>query len=99
MPPANRHYMVKHGAMNIFFRPFRPSFFLGTLIFYSHIPNKNPPAYCLFDFLDLTTDFLDFLDLKNFLNRLKTLKKHLFSLQIDEKNNIFNFRFYSKKLP
>ena len=28
------------------------------------IPNKNPPAYYLFDFLDLTTDFLNFLDLK-----------------------------------
>ena len=39
-------------------------FFSGILIFLSHIPNKNPPAYNLFDFLDLTTDFLDFLDLK-----------------------------------
>ena len=75
--------------------------FLGILIFFPHVPNKNPPACYLFDFLDLTTDFLDFLDLKNFLNRLKvkTFKKHLFSLQIDEKNNIFNFRLYSKKLP
>ena len=95
-------------------------FIFGNLIFFSHIANKNPPAYYLFDFLDLITDFLDFLDLKlffrpkkfldirnffilfrpkNFLNRFKTLKKHLFSLQIDEKNNIFNFRLYSKKLP
>ena len=29
-----------------------------------HIPNKNAPAYYLFDFLDLITDFLDLLDLK-----------------------------------
>ena len=27
------------------------------------------------------------------------LRKHLFRLLIDEKNNIFNFRPYSKKLP
>ena len=39
-----------------------------------------------------------FLDLKISLNPLKTLRKHLFNLQIDEKNNIF-FRIYSKKLP
>ena len=31
---------------------------------FSHTPNKSPPAYYLFDFLDLITDFLDFLDLK-----------------------------------
>ena len=73
--------------------------FLGMLIFFYRSPNKNPHAYYLFDFLDLITDFLDFLDLKNFLNRLKTLRKQLFSLLIDEKNNIFNFRLYSKKLP
>ena len=36
------------------------------LIFSPHIPYKNLPAYYLFDFLDLTTDFFDFLDLKNF---------------------------------
>ena len=40
--------------------------FLGMLIFFSRIPNKIPPAYYLFDFLDLITDFLDFLDLKKF---------------------------------
>ena len=40
-------------------------FFLGTS-FFSHIPNKNAPAYYIFDFLDLITDFLDFLDLKIF---------------------------------
>ena len=38
--------------------------FLGMLIFFSRIPNKIPPAYYLFGFLDLITDFLDFLDLK-----------------------------------
>ena len=38
--------------------------FLRMLIFFSCIPNKIPPAYYLFDFLDLITDFLDFLDLK-----------------------------------
>ena len=40
--------------------------FLGMLIFFSRIPNEIPPAYYLFDFLDLITDFLDFLDLKIF---------------------------------
>ena len=39
-------------------------FILGTLIFFPILLIKNPPAYCLFDFLDLTTDFLDSLDLK-----------------------------------
>ena len=38
-------------------------FFRNAHIF-SRIPNKIPPAYYLFDFLDLITDFLDFLDLK-----------------------------------
>ena len=36
-------------------------------------------------------------DLKISLNPPKTLRKHLFSLQIDEKN--YFFRLYSKKLP
>ena len=40
-------------------------FYLISSKFFSHIPNKNPPAYYLFGFLDLITDFLDFLDLKN----------------------------------
>ena len=35
------------------------------------IPNKNPPAYYLFDFLNLKTDFLDFLDLKTGFRRKK----------------------------
>ena len=52
------------------------------------------PKKIFLDFLDLDS-FLDFLDLKISLNPLKTLRKHLFSLQIDEKNNIF-FRLYSK---
>ena len=43
--------------------------------------------------------FLDFLDLKIFSNRLNSLQKHLFNLQTDEKNYIFNFSIYSKKLP
>ena len=64
--------------------------FLGTLILFPHIPNKNPPAYHLFDFLDLTTAFLYFLDLKIFKSTQNLIKKHLFSLQIDEKHNIFS---------
>ena len=40
--------------------------FLGMLIFFSCIPNKIPPAYYLFGFLDIITDFLDFLDQKKF---------------------------------
>ena len=39
-------------------------FFLGTSYFFAPIPNKDPPAYYFFDFLDLITGFLDFLDLK-----------------------------------
>ena len=35
----------------------------------------------------------------NFIKSTQNLKKHLFSLQIDEKNNIFNFRLYSEKFP
>ena len=41
-----------------------PSKFFVDLIFSHHIPNKDPPAHILFDFLDLITAFLDFLDLK-----------------------------------
>ena len=47
--------------------------FLGTSYFFPHIPNKNPPAYYSFDFLDLIIDFFTlfrpkriFLDLKKF---------------------------------
>ena len=40
--------------------------------------------------------FLDFLDLKISLNPLQTLRKHLFSLQIDEKNNISFLDFIAK---
>ena len=48
------------------FSKFFVDLFLGMLIFFSRIPNKIPPAYYLFDFLDLITYFLDFLDLKKF---------------------------------
>ena len=81
-------------------------FFWVPHIFSLHIPDKVPPAYYFFDFLDLKTSFLDFLNLKNwsfrpknFFKSTQNLKKHLFSIQIDKKNNIFNFRLYSKKLP
>ena len=53
-------YTVFYLNSSIFF----VDLFLGMLIFFSRIPNKIPPAYYLFDFLDLITDFLDFLDLK-----------------------------------
>ena len=46
-------------SSKFFCRPF----FRDPHIF-PHIHNKNSPAYYLFDFLDLTTDFLNFLDLK-----------------------------------
>ena len=39
-----------------------------------------------------------FLDLKISLNPLKTLRKHLFNRQIDEKNNIF-LDFIAKNCP
>ena len=45
---------------------FLSTFFLGMFIFFCRIPNKIPPAYYLFGFLDLISDFLDFLDLKIF---------------------------------
>ena len=38
--------------------------FSGNLIFFAHIPSKDRPTYYFFDFLDLITGFLDFLDLK-----------------------------------
>ena len=44
---------------------------------FSRIPNKIPPAYYLFDFLDLITDFLDFLDLKTVFRP----KKHFLDLK------------------
>ena len=53
--------------------------FLST--FFSIYLTKIPPAYYLFDFLDVITDFLDFLDLKNFcrpkkiFNSTQNLKK------------------------
>ena len=45
-------------------------FSFGTSYFFPYIPHKDPPAYYLFDFLDLITGFLDlktaFLDIKKF---------------------------------
>ena len=74
----------------MFFSPKKNSFldlkkfFLDLKIFFRLLRPKNP--------------FLDFLDLEISLNPLKTLRKHLFNLQIDEKNNIF-LDFIAKKLP
>ena len=84
------------------------SLFLGTLIFFPHMPNKNPPAYYLFDFLVLTTDFLDFLDLKNFirlfrpknfLNRLKTLKNTFVAFRLMRKTIFLILDFIAKNCP
>ena len=58
----------------MFFSP-KNLFFRPKKIFFRLFRPKNP--------------FLDFFDLKISLNPLKTLRKHLFNLQIDEKNNIF----------
>ena len=56
---------------------FLSTFFLGTSYFFAPIPNKDPSAYYFFDFLDLITGFLVFLDLKtDFLD----FKKNLFRL-------------------
>ena len=71
-------------------------FFRNLIFFFPYTQQKSPCLLFFFNFLDFITGFLD---LKNFKNRPKTLKKHLFSLQIDEKNNIFNFSIYSKKFP
>ena len=110
--------MCKLTVFYLIYFKFFVDLFLEPHIFFPYA-YKDPPAYYLFDFLDLITayldlktgffdlknffrpknSFLDFLEVKSFLNLLKTLKRHLFSLQIDEKNNIFNFRLYSKKLP
>ena len=59
----------------LFFKLYRPkNCFLDLKNFFRLFRRKN--------------SFLDFLVLKISLNPLKTLRKHLFSLQIDEKNNI-----------
>ena len=77
------------------------------ILFLEFIDLKNVLSPKKASFLDLKNffrlfrpknPFLTFLDQKIPLNPLKTLKKHLFNLQSDEKNNIF-FRLYSKKLP
>ena len=80
---------------------------LLPIIFYLFRPKKlffrlYRPKNCLLAlknlFLDQKKIFLDLLDLKISLNQLKTLRKHLFSLQIDEKNNIF-LNFTEKNCP
>ena len=86
--------------------------FLGCSKFFYISLNRHPPNFfALPKFSRLTNHFLaptkpffrpkkfllDFLDLKISLNPLKTLRKHLFSLQIDEKN-IF-LAFTAKNCP
>ena len=56
MSKATVFYLISSKFLSAFFRD--PHIF-------PYIPNKNPPAYYLFYFLDLTTDFSDFLDLKS----------------------------------
>ena len=53
------------------------------LIFFSRIPHKIPPAYYLFDFLDIITDFLDFLDLKKTFFRPKRIFLDFLDLKSD----------------
>ena len=83
-----------------FFYPITPgNYFLDLKIFFSP---KKPLFLDLKNFFTLfrpKNPFLDFLDLKFFSNRLNSLQKHLLNLQSDEKNYIFNFSIYSKKLP
>ena len=82
---------------------FFEDFFLETPQIFRYPQNFSPYLFTLLelknhflDFIDLKNlffrpknPFLDFLDLKISLNPLKTLREHLFNLQIDEKNNIF----------
>ena len=87
--PSNKPFFRLYRPKNHFLAPKKTSFldlknfFLDLKNFITLFKPKN--------------SFLDFLDLKISLNPLKTLRKHLFSLQIDEKNNFFSI--YSKKLP
>ena len=89
---------------------FYDDFFIGTPKFFSYPQNFLPPENFsgspnFFTLLDLKSFFRlfrpknPFLDLKNFSNRLNSLQKHLLNLQSDEKNYIFNFSIYKKKLP
>ena len=80
---------ISPNSLTTFFR--KPPNFLGTSKIFSASPN-------FFTLLDLDI-LLDFLDLKIFSNQLNSLQKHLLNLQSDEKNYIFNFSIYSKKLP
>ena len=84
-----------------YFFPHKPNKASPAYYFFTILDLKN---YFL-DFIDLKNLFfrpkklfLDFLDLKISLNPLKTLRKHLFSLQINEKNNIF-LNFIAKNYP
>ena len=83
----------------VIFWPYTPKFFLPPFLTFLGLKNH------FLDFIDLKNLFfrpenlfLDFLDPKISLNPLKTLRKHLFSLQIDEKNNIF-LDFIAKNYP
>ena len=95
--PASPNFFYPFRPENSFFRLFRPKkSFLALKNFFFRPKNF---------FLDLKIFFRlfkpknPFLDLKMFSNRLNSLQKHLLNLQSDEKNYIFNFSIYSKKLP
>ena len=77
-------FFFKHPQ--IFWRPF---FLRHPQIFFRLYRPKNCFLALKIHFFRPRKNFLDLLDLKISLNILKTLRKHLFSLQIDEENNIF----------
>ena len=97
---------------DLFFRN-PPNFLATPKIFCPPPKNFHPPKFfypfrpeiLFLDFLDLKIFFrpkkffLDFLDLKIFSNRLNSLQKHILNLQSHEKNYVFNFSIYCKKLP
>ena len=77
-----------------FFYPFRPenSFFRLYRLKKCFLAQKDlffRPKKNFFRLFRPKNPFLDLLGLKISLNPLKTLREHLFNLQIDEKNNIF----------
>ena len=87
--------------------PLTPQIFRPLQIFYPFKPEDSffrlyRPRKCFLTLKNLffrpKNPFLDFLDLKISLNPLKTLRKHLFNLQIDEKNNIV-LDFIAKNCP
>ena len=85
--------------MGLFPQIFWWIFFKTCPKFFRHLPFLSIPKFFWRPFFYSSPNFfwlyrhkkilLDFLDLKISLNPLKTLRKHLFTLQIDEKNNIF----------